>query len=596
MNWEVVITLAVLAAVVAGLAVLRTGPDLVLLGGLGVLLLAGVLTPAQAFAGFGNEGLITVALLYIVAEGLQQTGAISFVGQQLLGRPRSVSSAQARVLVPTAVASAFLNNTPVVAMLLPLINEWARKHRISVSYLLLPLSYAAILGGLCTLIGTSTTLVVNGLLIDAGHPSLGLFDIGAVGVPAAAAGLGFLLLSSRKLLRERKPALKLLEDPREYVVEMLVEPNCPLVGKTIEDAGLRHLTGMYLVEIDRGDQVLAAVPPTERIQAHDRLVFVGIVDSVVELQRIPGLRPATDQVFKLDSPRSERCLIEAVVSDSCPILHMTIREGRFRSRYNAAVIAVARSGERIRQKIGDIVLQPGDTLLLEAHPSFVESQRLSRDFFLVSAVQNSRPPRYERAWIARAILAGMILLVSLGLVSMLKAALIAAVLMVAARCCRFSEARAAVDLTVLIVIAAGLGIGKAVELTGSADLLARHVIGLVGASPWLVLAALYLLTMVLTNLITAKAAAVLVFPIAMAAVDSLSAQLGMPVNYMPFAIVVMIASAASFATPIGYQTNLMVMGPGGYRTTDFLRLGVPLSLLVAVVTVTLAPLVWPFTG
>ncbi len=594
MSWEILLTLVVLIGVIAGLIVLRTGPDIVLLGGLGILLLSGILTPAQAFSGFGNEGLITVALLYIVAEGLQQTGAINFVGQQLLGRPKSVTSAQARVVLPTAIASAFLNNTPVVAVLLPMINEWAKKNRISVSWFLLPLSYAAILGGLCTLIGTSTTLVVNGLLIDAGYPSLGMFEISAVGVPAAVLGLLFILCCSRRLLKERKPAKELLEDPREYSVEMLVEENCPLVGKTIEEAGLRHLSDMYLVEIVRQDRVLAAVAPSERIQANDRLVFVGIADSVAELQKIPGLRPATDQVFKLDSPRSERCLIEAVVSSHCPILYMTVREGEFRTRYNAAIIAVARSGKRIRKKIGDIVLQPGDTLLLEAHPSFIQTQRHSKDFFLISEVANSRPPRHERAWIARGILAGMILVASLGLLSMLKAALIAAAAMVVTRCCRMSEARRAVDLSVLIVIATGLGIGKAVEVSGTARFLADHAVAAIGAKPWLVLIFVYLITMVLTNLITAKAAAVLVFPIAMAAVQSLSTQMGVSVNYLPFAIAVIMAAAAGFVTPIAYQTNLMVMGPGGYRTEDFLRLGIPLSLIVALVTLTLAPIVWPF--
>ncbi|NOX53876.1 MAG: SLC13 family permease [Planctomycetes bacterium] len=594
MTWDIAITLAVLLAVVVGLSVLRAGPDLILLGGLALLLLAGVVGPIEAFAGFGNEGLITVALLYIVAEGLRQTGAVSFISQQLLGHPKSVLSAQARVVAPVAVASAFLNNTPVVAMLLPVIHEWSKKHRISVSYLLMPLSYAAILGGLCTLIGTSTTLVVNGLLIETLHRSLGLFEIGAVGLPAAVLGLAYLLLFSRRLLKDRKPAMTLLQDPREYTVEMLVEPHSPLVGKTIEDAGLRHLTGMYLMEIDRGDHVLAAVSPHERIQGHDRLVFVGIVESVVELQRIPGLRPATDQVFKLNQPRSERCLIEAVVSDSCPILRQTIREAKFRTRYNAAVIAVARSGERIRKKIGDIVLQPGDTLLLEAHPSFLEQQRNSRDFFLVSAVEDSTPPRHERAWVARTILAAMVLTVALGLLSMLKAALAAAMLMIATRCCRASEAKRAVDLTVLLVIGAGLGIGKAVELSGAASFLAHHLIAVMGSHPWLVLATVYAITMVLTNLITAKAAAVLIFPIAMAAAENLSVQLGAPVDPMPFAIAVMMAAAASFATPVGYQTNLMVIGPGGYRASDFLRLGVPLSLLIWAVTVFLAPIVWPF--
>jgi len=594
MNWQIATTLSVLSAVIVALAVLRVAPDLILFGGLTLLVLAGIIRPVEAFTGFGNEGLITIALLFVVAEGLRQTGAVGFMSQRLLGRPTSIRAAQSRVLFPVAIASAFLNNTPVVAMLMPIIHDWAKKCRFSVSHLMLPLSYAAILGGLCTLVGTSTTLVVNGLLMDVHGRSLSMFEIGAIGFPAAILGLVYLLICSRWLIPERKPAIAPLDDPREYTVEMLVEPDCPLVGKTIEAAGLRHLTSMYLMEINREGHILAAVSSKERLHAGDRLVFVGIVESIVELQKIPGLTPATDRSFHLDSPRSERCLIEAVVSNSCPLLRMTIRDARFRGRYNAAVIAVARNGQRVHKKIGDIQLRPGDTLLLEAHPSFIELQRNSRDFFLVSEVANSAPPRHERARMAHLILAGMIVAVTFGLLSMLKAALCAALAMIATRCCRTSEARKSLDLSVLLVIGAGLGIGKAMETSGAAGFLAERTIALMGNHPRLILAVVYGITMILTNVITAKAAAVLIFPIAMAAVENLSAQIGAPINYMPFVITVMVASAASFATPIGYQTNLMVFGPGGYRYNDYLRVGGPLSLLLWGLTVFLAPIIWPF--
>ncbi|MGH7127731.1 MAG: SLC13 family permease, partial [Planctomycetaceae bacterium] len=372
-----------------------------------------------------------------------------------------------------------------------------------------------------------------------------------------------------------------------YTIEMLVEPGSPLVGKTIEEAGLRHLTGMYLMEIDREGRVLAAVSSNERLQARDRLIFVGVVESVVDLQRIPGLKPATNQVFKLDSPRSDRCLVEAVVSNSYPFLRMTIREARFRSHYNAAVIAVARNGQRINKKIGDIELLPGDTLLLETHPQFVDSQRNSRDFFLVSQVQDSTPPRYERAWVAQLILAAMIVVVATGLLKMLTASLFAAGLMVLTRCCRGSEARRSVDWSVLITIGAGLGVGAAMDETGTAEFIAGGLVELGGSNGWLVLAILYGVTMVFTNLITAKAAAVLFFPIAVASAHNIGA------DVKPFAIAIMMAAAASFATPIGYQTNLMVYGPGGYRFSDYLRIGGPLSLLIWAISMAIIPWRWP---
>lgn len=589
MTWQIGLTFVVLGAVMYALAFLRAGPDLVLAGGLTVLLLFGIVEPSKALEGFANEGLITVGVLFVVAEGLRQTGGINFIGQRLLGQPGSLGAAQARVMVPTAVMSAFLNNTPVVAMSMPVINDWARKLRMSVSQFMLPLSYAAVLGGLCTLVGTSTTLVVNGLLKEVnGGQGIGMFEISWVGLPAAIGGIVFIVLAARWLLPDRKSAVRQLEDPREYTVEMIVEPHSPLVGKSIEQAGLRHLPGMYLMEIDRGGHVMAAVSSNERLESNDRLVFVGIVESVVDLQKIPGLKPATDQLFKLEGPRSERCLIEAVVSNSFPFMRMTIREARFRSHYNAAVIAVARNGQRIRKKIGDIELYPGDTLLLEAHPSFIELQRDSRDFFLVSRVEDSNPPRHERAWLARLILMGMVAVVATELLSMLAASMLAAGLMIITRCCSGSEAKRSVDWGVLLAIGAGLGIGKAMETSGAAQLVAGGMIRAVGDHPLAVLATVYLITMVFTNLITAKAAAVLLFPLGAATAQRLG------VDIMPFAITIMIASAACFATPIGYQTNLMVFGPGGYRFTDYFRIGVPLSLLVACITIAVIPFVWPF--
>jgi len=594
MDGKIAITLSVLAAVVLALTWLRAAPDLVLLGALTLLLSAGILDPAGALSGFANEGLFTVAVLFVVADGLNRTGAIAFVGQRLLGQPQSTRRAQARIVIPAAVLSAFMNNTPVVALLLPVISDWAKKHRISVSHLLMPLSYAAILGGMCTLIGTSTTLVLNGLLIKsqeahAMEPSgLAMFEIAWIGVPAMVCGIGYVLTCAPWLLKERKPVMTELSDPREYTLEMIVEASSPLVGTTIESAGLRHLPGMYLMEIDRQGHVLPAVSSEAVLEANDRLVFVGIVESVVDLQKIPGLTPATDQLFKLDSSRSERCLIEAVVSNSCPFLRMTIREARFRSRYDAAVIAVARNGQRINRKIGDISLQAGDTLLLEGTTAFIESQRNSRDFFLVSQVAGSAPPDHERAWISRLVLALMVLSVATGLLSMLKAAMLAAGCMILTRCCRGSDARRSVDWSVLLVIGAGLGIGEAISQSGTAQFLARNIVGLAGENPTITLVMIYGITMLFTNMITAKAAAVLFFPIAVAAADKLQ------VSFVPFAIAVIMASAASFATSIGYQTNLMVAGPGGYRTSDYLRLGVPLSIIVWILTVVIAPLVWPF--
>jgi di/tricarboxylate transporter len=582
---------ALLVAVLVGvcLAATRLAPDLILVAGVAVLMTLGIISPAEALAGAANEGMMTVAFLFIVAAAMRETGALALFADRLLGRPSSVTAAQARLMVPITVASAFLNNTPIVAMMIPIVRDWAKRLGVSASKLLLPLSYATILGGTCTLIGTSTNLVVYGLLIASGPDRrLGLFELAWVGVPCAVLGLVYVLLASRWLLPERVPAATVFGNPREYTVEMLVEAGSPLAGRTIEEAGLRRLPGVYLMEIDRDGEVLAAVGSTQRLHANDRLVFAGVVESVVDLQKIRGLQPATDQIFKLNGARSDRRLIEAVVSNTCPLVGTTIREARFRSVYNAAVIAVARNGERLRGRLGDIVLRAGDVLLLEAHPSFAAEHRDQRDFFLVSLVKDSAPPRYERAPVALAVLGGLVVAAGTGLLSMLNAAMLAAGLMIATRCLPVTAARRSIDWPVLTAIAAAFGLSRALEVTGAARWVADGVVGLGAGNPWAALALVAMVTMLFTAFMTNNAAAVLMFPIAMAT----AARLG--VSVMPFAVGLMMAASNDFATPIGYQTNLMVYGPGGYRFGDYLRLGGPLNVLVLLTALLIIPLVWPF--
>lgn len=563
--------------------------DLIFLGGLAVLIITGIVTPAEGLSGFSNEGMLTVGALYIVAAGLKETGAIQFVVSNLLGRPRSVARAQFRIMGPVMVMSALLNNTPVVASFIPAIQDWAQKNRFSTSKLMIPLSYAAIMGGACTLIGTSTNLVVNGLLIaENSTRAIGIFEPAWIGIPVAVVGFIYMMIFGRKLLPDRHSGFESLQDPREYTIEMLVEEGSNLVGKTIEEAGLRHLPGVFLVEIYRNGQIMPAVAPDERLAGSDRLIFAGIVDSIVDLRKINGLIPATDQVFKLDAPRRERRLVEAVVSNTHPLVGRTIKEGNFRNRYDAVVLAAARNGDRIKEKVGDIRLRAGDTLLLETHPNFEDRYRNSRDFYLVSGITDSQPKNTEKAWIALTILSGMIALAATNTLSMFQASILAAGGMLVTRCVSINVARKNIDVTVLMVIAASLGIGNAMDVTGAASQIAHGILGFATANPYLALAATYLVTWGLTEVITNNAAAVLVFPI----VISLSTSLGL--SYMPFVMVIIIAASASFSTPIGYQTNLMVYGPGGYKFTDFTKIGLPLNIVVAIVSVLLIPQIWAF--
>jgi len=589
MGLEALLTLAILALVLGLLVFSRAPPDAVLVGGVTLLLLGGVIDTHDALHGMANEGVVTIAVLFVVAAGLRETGAMDALSGRMLGRPKTLSGAQARLLFPVGLLSAFMNNTPLVAMMMPVVSDWARRLKFSPSKLLLPLSYASILGGACTLVGTSTNLIVNGWLIEeTGRASLGMFEIGKVGLPIAFMGAAYILIGARWLLPARDRVLDPGEDPRQYTVEVLVDEDGPLVNKTIEAAGLRHLSGLYLVEIEREQQVLAAVSPNVALKGGDRLVFVGVVASVVDLQKIRGLSLAGDQVYKLDTPRNNRLLVEAVVSNSSPLVNQTIREGRFRTHYKAVVLAVGRNGERLEGKIGDIRLRAGDTLLIEARAGFALEQRDSRDFYLVSDVVGTRPPSHDRAGVSLAILAGMVALVATGSLSMLKASMLAAGLMFITGCCRASVARAAVDWQVLVVIAASLGLGKGIQRSGLDVVMADGLVAAVGSSPTMALAAVFTVTAVLAGVVTAKAAAVLLLPVAL----GLSQTIG--VDFMPFVIAIMVAASTTVATPIGYPTNLMVMGPGGYRFSDYMRFGGPLTVLIGVMSVLLIPVFWPF--
>ena len=590
LSWHAWLTLGTIVATFGTLILTRLPTDFVFLGGLGVLLLTGVLTTADALAGFSSKGLITVGILYAVVAGMQGTGGLSWISQHILGRPKGLRRAQLRLMAPVTLLSAFLNNTPVVAMFIPVVMEWCRRIRIQPSRILIPLSYASILGGTCTLIGTSTNLIVNGLMQTRyQNEGLHMFEITKIGIPCAVVGFAYLISIGHKLLPNRKTLEDIFENTREYTLEMEIDARSSLVGKTIAASELRHLPGAFLAELMRNGQILSAVQPDEILQKNDRLVFVGNIDSMRTLYNQKGLRPATNQLFKLEAPRHQRCLVEAVVSNTCPLVGKSVREGRFRNIYNAVVIAVARNGERVEGRIGDIRLKPGDTLLVECHAGFIPRQKDSRDFYLVSSVDNTTPHRFEKAPWALAILVGMVLLAALGLLSMLKAALLAAGLMLALGCCSPAQARRSIEWNVLLVIAAAIGMGRALDKTGAAAVLADMLLSLTGNQPWIALAMVYLVTTIFTEIITNNATAVLVFPIAMNTAEQMN------VSIMPFVICIMVAASASFATPIGYQTNLMVYGPGGYRFSDYLRVGLPLNLLIGATTVILAPLIWPFT-
>ncbi len=589
MDWQGWLTLAVVFFTLFAMMKELAGPDIIMMGGLFTLAAFGILTPTETFLGFANPALAAIGALFVVSAALRETGALEATVGRLMASARAEATGLARICSPVAFLSAFLNNAPIVAMMTPTVIDWARRRGLSPSRFLIPLSYSSILGSPTTMIGTSTTLTVAGLMTDAGMAEMGFFELAPVGIPIAVAGLVYLQFVAPRLLPQRKEATEALGDRRrEYTASMIVEDHCELILQTVEEAGLRHLPGLFLVEIDRGGRIITPVGPEDVIRARDRLVFAGVISTIVELQRIRGLVAATGDEVPVKS-RPEHRLVEAVVSGSSPLIDRSIRDANFRTVYDAAVIAVHRNAERVAGKIGEIVLEAGDTLLLQGAPGFLRAHRNSPDFYLVSEVAGTEVLRYDRAGVAIAILVAMVLAASLGLFPIAIGAFLAAGLLIATRCIPGTAARRSVDWSILIVIGASFGIALAMQKTGAATAIAGVIANLSGdVGPLATLVIIYTTTLILSELLHHNAAVALMFPIAI----ETSHLIG--VDARGFVMAVAVAGCCAFASPVTYQTHLIVYGPGAYRFTDFVRAGLPLNAICALVALTLIPLIWPF--
>ncbi len=579
-------------------------PDLVLLSGLSVLLVSGVVSPDQAFAGFSNAAVLTVGALYVVAGGVQHTDALSALDRVLFADTTRLGPVLARFMVPTSVLSGLLNNTPIVAMLTPRLQEWADAQNIPASKLMIPLSYAAITGGMMTLIGTSTNLIVAGLMEAEGYEPLHLFDVTWVGVPAALVVIAYFVLGGHRLLPDRGTSAPAAERRLgQNMFEVTVTAPSPIVGQTVAEAGLRDLGDAYLTHVRRGTEVLQG-RPGRPLEQGDVLAFNGSLAARERLLERPGLSrtlPAPDGAHD-DPARYETLpLYEAVIAESSNLVGTTLGEANFREQYQGVVLGIQRQDEPVTSPVGTTELQAGDLLIVEAPDDFEErwSSGSREEFYLVAPRDGRARPggspehddeetdRSGRAPIALGLTGAMVLAAATGLAPIVTAAVLAALLMVGTGCIRPAEAQRALNVQVLVVIAAALGIGKAIETTGLATAAAQGVLSVAEPfGPVVVLVALYLLTNLLTEIITNNAAAVLMLPVAMAAASSLGAP---PVA---FGVLVAVAASASFLTPIGYQTNLMVMAPGGYRFSDYARVGWPVTLLVMGTSVGIISLVW----
>ncbi len=612
MTLDLAITLLLMFACFAGMVWEKVSVDVVALCGMGALMVSGVLTPQEAFSVFSNDAAITVAAMFVLSASLIRTGALEDVTRWF---DRFGGGSEARllalVLPVTAVLSAFVNNTPIVVMFLPILVAQAAKHDFNQSVLLMPLSYASILGGLCTLIGTSTTILVSSTAARLGQRPISMFETAPLGLAMLVACSAFLFVFGRRLLPARDSLSgKSHATPRLFLSELVVTPDSNWIGKALAETPLMAEGGPRVLDVRRRGGTVA-VPLSEiELKPGDELRVASPLEDLVEVQSLPGLHLKAEHRYAksilgnggrdrdeetaatkaANAPSAEMLTItECVVSPRSRLVGRSVRDLDFRRRYNVLVLAVHRRGGAILERdFTNLALEAGDTLLLQGEEHSIQRLEADDDFLLLTPVQH-QPLRRSKRFLAIGLAVAVVTLATAGVLPISALALIAAVLCVLFRCLDPHEAYQAVEWRIIMLIYGMLSLGLAMEKTGGAAMAAHALLELLeDASPWLLLSLVLLMTSVLTEFLSNNAVAVLLTPV----VINLAAELG--VDARPFLMAVVLGASASFATPIGYQTNTLVYGAGGYKFGDFLRVGVPMNLIVWLLGSLLIPLLWPF--
>lgn len=592
MTLDMVLTLAVMVGVVVALGRELISPPATMLGAVIVLVVLDVVEPAVAFAGFSSTATLTIAGLFVVARAVQVHGGLERGLTKLLGSGDNDRRTLIRLVLPVVATSSVIANTPIVATLAPMVRDWADRHGRAPSHLLMPLSFAALLGGIITTIGTSTTLVVSGIISTPasegglGLPAFSFFETLPIGLPAALVGTVAMIVLAPIVLPDRRLVTTIDNGDREYLFRLGVTPGGPLDGQTIAEGGLRNLDDVYVAAIRKSGRDPRPARPGTTMIGGDVLTFVGRVSHVESLRRTPGLElPDETQANLLDGDADG--LVEVVLGNNSPLLGRTPKSSSFRGRYGAAIVAVHRGGERVDGRLGDVVLRPGDALLLLTDVDFVERWMPRRDFAVIVPVESPERPVSGRRLMVLGITLAMIVAAAAGIVDILTAVLAACLVLGVTRTVRFWDARASLDLDVLIIVAAAIGLGGAVTTSGLAGEAAGGIEAIAGGAGSLAaLAAVLVGTLIMTELITNVAAAALMVPIAVDIANRVGE------DPRGWAVGVAIMASASFLTPIGYQTNTIVYGLGGYRFGDYWRLGLPLTITVLAAAMLLIPVVY----
>lgn len=581
--FPVIFTAIVIILMIVALSKELFNPAGIVFSALLLLLLAKVISVEEAFSGFSNKGMLTVGFLFVISAALQSSGAFESFILLVLGKKQNTKIVRnLRLMFPIAGLSAFLNNTPIVATLIPIIKSWAKRNNLPSSKYLIPLSYAAILGGTITLIGTSTNLVIHGLLLENGHQGFSFFEFSMIGIPVAIVSILFVSLFGNRLLPSRREIItKLGDETREFVAGLKVTNQYKNLNKSVEEADLRSLHGLFLFQIERDGDIISPVEPTEKILENDHLFFTGLTDTIFHLQKTKGLHLVKDREFNIKDLDSDKTkTYEAVLSNSSALIGQTVKDSGFRSHYNAVILAVHRSGERINRKIGEIVLQPNDTLFILSKTGFAKNWYHSKDFSLVTSSLDTYSKPSKKGNLALLILIGMIFAAITGLLPIITASAIAAILMIILNIISMSDAKKSVKWEILLLIASSFGIAKALSNSGIAAWIGNYMIdSLSFLGPIGILAGVFVLTSLSTLFITNNAVAAIIFPVALSIVQSTGFEM------KPIMLILVFGASACFASPIGYQTNLMVYSAGGYKYTDFFKIGFSLNVIVGVVSV-----------